>query len=506
MSKSVRLEAQRASRSVIVTAEERWKLSGRMMPELPDLPNEHLILEMAARFGMIRNQITETLVLYPRNVDCILDDAQRSIVCAWLGIQEPTDEQRVKYVREQMVRSSNGGKVWEALLDGSKLKDRHAYHALRYKRLDEQVGRGLTQEKYRRLKNKDATSGSIGGAMLAHDVELADVSRDAIGMPGMDNLGGWNEEEPDLVGFAAGDLVLVAGSAGVGKTKICLAMAAMASSPMHGHRALYNQAEFDLPTFRTKYCKGVLSGDEDLYVADKRSISDIVNLMYAVKPRWMFMDSKDKILEATNQAGWLRCQSALRKASQDLGCTTFLISHLNSDGTVKGGTTPQHDVDVVLIARRMKECSSMFVVSCPEKNRSGQTGEDRKSSFMHIGRRIECCAAAPKPVIKGKTAIMPEKPSNPLLDEKMPLDSVEERRLEVVLDGLLVRIEKEGIESLTEDNRSELRQIAEWKEARATKPYQSMLKSKQKAREKAQNAAAKAADKDKKKSKDEDSE
>lgn len=459
------------------TAEDRWGLSGRLRPETPNVPNEHLILDLAATFGRSRKEITETLLLYPRNVDCIEDDAQRLAVCGWLGISEPTDSERVAFIKDQINRSSAGGDAWMALIDGDKLKDRKAYHALRYKRLDEQVGRGLTQEKYRRAKQEQDTM-VARGAMRMDQIEDANIERTPTGIMGMDLLGGQDEKNPDVCGWCVGDLVLVGGEPGVGKTKLLLKMAAMAASPMSGQTVLYNQGEFPLPTFKTKYCKGVLEGDESLYLSDKRSLGEIVDLMYALKPRFVFLDSKDKINECVNQAGWKRTEKRLRKVAADLGCTVFIITHLNQKGGIMGGRGIEHDVDVVIQVRNVKG-AGVFEAICERKNRSGAAGEDRKSIFRHLGRSVICVKEAPR--YKNKGIIDEDVAKNPLL-ETLPESISEEEALMREEDALLRKIGESGMDSLTAEERKRLADISEWRVHKDSPEAQKKLKEQRKAK------------------------
>jgi len=441
-----------------IDAEGRWNLSGRMRPEVPNIPNEHLILEMVASYGMTRRQITENLLLYPKNVDCIVNDDQRMVVCAWLGINEPSEDERVQYAKEQVIRSSSGGDAWMELVKGDKIVDLSAYFKLRLKRLDEQVGRAIKQEQYRRVRaSEDKTS--VLGAMKFDGIADVEIPRSPTGVVGMDLLGGQDEHNPNLMGFCEGDLVLFAGGAGVGKTKICLAMAAAASSPMSDGRSLYNQGEFDLPVFKRRYCKGVVKGDEDLYISDKRSINDIVAMMYAIKPRWVFIDSKDKVSEANNVAGWKRVQNRLRQVARDIRCTVFLISHLNVDGSVKGGTSPQHDVDSVITAKSVKGCPGLFTVTMT-KNRAGAAGEDRTATFRHIGNKVLCIVEPPRYKVEVAGQVSGE--SNPILD-KLPESVSEEESILKEESDLLSKISENGFEALGDDEKKRLKDITEWR-------------------------------------------
>lgn len=459
--------------STAATAEDRWNLSGRLKPETPNIPNEHLILDMASSMGRSRNEITEALLLFPRNVDCILERSQRLAVCEWLGISEPTEAERVQYINEQVARSSGDGAAWSSLLDGKKIVNLAIYHELRYKRLDEQVGRGLNQEKGRRARHAIDGPGASVGAMLPSQIVGAIISRDATGMDGMDTLGG-RDKVTGKYGWEAGTLILVGGEPGVGKTKIALAMAASSSSPQSDFVALYNQGEFPLSIFKTKYCDGVLKGDESIYLSDKRALGDILDMMYKLRPRFVFIDSKDKINECETLSGWKRAEKRLRSAAMEIGATIFLISHLNGQGGIRGGRSAEYDVDAVMHIRKIPE-AKLFEVCMSSKNRGGPAELECKSIFRHMNDTIICVQEAPRYRVVGG---MIETVKNPLL---LQLPSVvEEESLEKEEAALLDKISVSGMVSLTIEEKERLGHITGWKIFKSSPAYKKAMKAQQK--------------------------
>lgn len=443
---------------VAQSAEDRWMLSGRLRPEVPNIPNEHLMLDLVASFGRSRREILESLLLFPRNVDCIESDTQRREVCKWLEVSEPSEDERVQYVKGQVGKSSSTGDAWMNLISGTKLVNRRGYHALRYKRLDEQVGRAITQERYRRA-GVVSDAASISGALRMNQIGECNIERTPTGVLGMDILGGQDEKNPENVGWCAGDLVLIGGEPGVGKSKLMIKMAAIAASPQSGQSVLYNQGEFLLPYFKQRYCQGVLSGDEDLFLSDKRGISEIIDMIYAVKPRFVFLDSKDKITECNSQAGWKRTEKRLRKIAHDLGCTIFIVTHLNKDGGIMGGRGIEHDVDVVMHVRRLKDTGGLFEASCKAKNRSGATGDDRVSIFRHFGRGVICVKSALPYKFEGG---IDSASINPLTTNL--LDSLsEEEKILAEESELLAKISASGMDSMTPQEIERLGHISEWR-------------------------------------------
>jgi predicted ATP-dependent serine protease len=275
-------------------------------------------------------------------------------------------------VKDQISKSSGTGDIWAALLVGDKIKDLATYHKLRYQRLDEQVGRSLTQERYRRNKtaaNKGRDKNAL--VMRVEHIGNVNIQRDHTGLEGFDLLGGQEKKNPNNIGFCVGDLVLVGGEAGVGKTKLLLQAMGIAAGPFVNDTALYMQSEFDLETFKAKYCDGLIKGDEDLYISAANTMEDIIEAIYQTKPRWVVIDSKDKVQECRTSAGWERFQRRMREVARDVKCTIFIVTHLNQGGDIYGGGKIKHDVDVVMLLHRMNELANCFRASIETKNRGG---------------------------------------------------------------------------------------------------------------------------------------
>lgn len=470
------------------TAEDRWRLSSRMTPEARSIPNEHLIQDMAVTLGMVRGEIVEKLLLYPANLDCIIDDTHRKEMAAWLGTREMTDAERVMYIKDQIGRSSGAGEAWSALLDGKKLVSKADYHRLRYQRLDEQVGKALTQEKNRR--NKSTATGNQTGAMKLSMVKDIKIPRAAMGLTGFDLLGGQDEDNFDQVGFCEGDVWLIGGAPGVGKTKVMMHAMAMACGPIVGDTGLYVQSEFDIQTFKARYARGIIKGDEELFISCSTTMGAVIEDIYRHKPRWVVIDSKDKIEECMTTSGWKRFQHRMRQVAKELRCTIFLITHLNGDDKIYGGRKVEHDVDAIALATRVPDVRGAFKIAVPSKNRGGVACEEHFSLWVHNGPKIICTNEPPR--WKSKADIVGPA-TNPLLIEP-PMTTVDEQDLQTELDDLLEKIsEHGGIEVLSEKERERLAHITDWMTRRDSKPVVARKKELEKAAKMAERAARDAA-------------
>lgn len=470
----------------IGSAEDRWQLSRRFIPEAVSVPNEHLIQDMIVQMGMTRGEITERLLLYPANLDCIIDDAHRRAMSAWHKTPEPTEAQRVLYIKDQISRGKADDR-WTNLLKGNKLVDRNAYHKLRHQRLDEQVGRSLTQEKYRR--DKASANDVQTGSMKLGAVKDINIPRAPTGLTGFDLLGGQDDEDFEQIGFCEGDVWLVGGAPGVGKTKVMMTAMAVACGPIMGETGLYVQSEFDIETFKRRYARGIVAGDEELYISCSTTMGAIIEEIYRRKPRWVVVDSKDKIEECKTTAGWARFQHRMRLIAKDLCCTIFLITHLNADDKIFGGRKIEHDVDGIMLVTRVPECRGAFKIGVPEKNRGGMACPEHHSLWVHHGSKILCTAQAPR--WKSKTSDIVGPGPNPIL-EKPPTSTVDEEMLQHELNDLLDKITDKGMDSLTEGDKERLHHLSEWMAKRDSKEVQSKKKELAAAAKLAEKAAKEA--------------
>jgi len=437
----------------------------RLTPELRHIPNEHLILDMSSTFGMTRPEMLEILLRFPANVDCLVSDAERKSLCSWLGIKEPTDSQRRDFIVSQITRSSTGGQAWKDLLDGSGgLVDRAAYHRLRLKRLSEQVGRGIGQEELRRARASEQPR-AVGAQKVSAIPDIM-IDRYHTGIDGFDDLFG---RDNDNVGVPQGVTILYGGAPGVGKTRTMLSMSALMASPMLGMTCIYNQAEFDLETFKSQYCKGVIKGDEDgLWLSDHRTLSPIIDMMYELQPQLLVIDSKDKVAGLDTMAGWKRNIDRLRRIGREIGCTIVLITHLNAKGGIYGGRKTEHDVDIVMLADHIEGAPGMFQCVL-DKNRFGFVDKERAAIFRHLGKRV-ICVKRPYSVgeldvdefVKqmGKTLIAQmteeDEDGNIIEPSSEQIDAVMKDPKEEV-DRILAKISEYGIDSLNADEREVLR-------------------------------------------------
>jgi predicted ATP-dependent serine protease len=115
-----------------------------------------------------------------------------------------------------------------------------------------------------------------------------------------------------------------------------------------------------------------------------------VALVHEHRPRLVIIDSIQDTRQARFSAGIANMMSTYKAIAGDLHCSFWLISHVNTEGKLKGGTYVGHKVDIELIAEKLLNPSE-FVVKCGEKNRYGATGKN--AVFMHTPEGIVAVAA-----------------------------------------------------------------------------------------------------------------
>jgi len=185
--------------------------------------------------------------------------------------------------------------------------------------------------------------------------------------------------EHDEYGFARGGLSLWGGQAGVGKTRalvsICEALTAIRLGPLR-FRVLWFQNEQPLSLFKGKYLAGKRLGDNFMF-SDASDVSRMCEIISETEPDLVVVDSINKVDQYRNSEGVLKSlEKMFRKTITNLPFHAHmaLITQLNAEGDIKGGTTLPHMVDTVLhIEWNLKP---LFTISIPDKNRFGLSGED----------------------------------------------------------------------------------------------------------------------------------
>ena len=208
--------------------------------------------------------------------------------------------------------------------------------------------------------------------------------------------------------------------------------------------------------------------------------------MYQTKPRWVVIDSKDKVQECKTSAGWERFQRRLREVARDIKCTPFIVTHLNQGKDIYGGSKIKHDVDVVMLLTKQRDIPNCFRAAVDSKNRGGIANPEHYSLWSHLGAGVVCLKKPPRWMSMTPVA------NNPLLD-KPPESISEEESIRKEMDDLLEKVKKDGLEKMSDQERERLAHITDWLTRKDSKDYQEKLRE-NKAKTREENRKKKEAD------------
>lgn len=226
-----------------------------------------------------------------------------------------------------------------------------------------------TEKKDIEEMNKAVGKGEVSSLDAVTDIP---ISRFQSGMKNIDLLWGFSEEE-DKVGFPRGQVSLLSGAAGVGKSRMMIALCGVMTDPDvdNGLTALYWQNEFALPQFKTM-TNSRIKENSRFKCGDIRSLKEQIAEASAIKPDLVIVDSIQMLEEANSKAGLERCISAYKCAAYDHGFHVLFIGQLNKKGQASGSEIFRHLVDATFMAVKDKASGGFKVFST--KNRWGVSG------------------------------------------------------------------------------------------------------------------------------------
>jgi len=231
------------------------------------------------------------------------------------------------------------------------------------------------------------------------DMDAAPIRRNRTWFNDIDIIYGYSQF-PDYLewGMPKGKISLWAGTAGVGKSRLCIDVAKNFSTRYENGRVLYFQTESTMEDF-AGWAKDTKKYD-NIECCGASAIEDIIDVIYLKKPKLVFIDSVNEIDEFENgnkrEARRLikgeNSKPGLKKAANDVGCHIILLGQINQDGkTIKGGTSLPHLVDIALHLRSLspeevkgyvgEALSGMFRMSVGEKHRHGS--KENFAWFQH---------------------------------------------------------------------------------------------------------------------------
>ncbi len=180
-------------------------------------------------------------------------------------------------------------------------------------------------------------------------------------------------------GFVDGQVVLLAGEPGVGKSTLLLQVALNVSSK---GKVLYVSVEESLPQMFSRYKRLVGSSsvkEKNLIFSEDSQTEKVVNLIEKEKPLFCIIDSI-QALESSQINGVAGGVSQIRangylltRAAKRLGVPIILVGQITKDGVVAGPKVLEHVVDSVLNLHGDE--FNIYRILRGMKNRYGATSE-----------------------------------------------------------------------------------------------------------------------------------
>ncbi len=176
-------------------------------------------------------------------------------------------------------------------------------------------------------------------------------------------------------GLVKGQLTLLAGAPGIGKSTLMLQVAAQLSQT---HKVLYISGEESVNQISGRAQRLGVKGD-NIFLLCETDIQKIVEQVENISPEVLILDSIQTVYhpEFTSSAGTVaqvrECTAELVRLCKPKGIITFVLGHVTKDGELAGPKILEHMVDSVLYFDTEKD--NVLRLLRPHKNRFGSTGE-----------------------------------------------------------------------------------------------------------------------------------
>ncbi len=230
-------------------------------------------------------------------------------------------------------------------------------------------------------------------------------------------------------GLVKGQLTLLAGAPGIGKSTLMLQVAAELAKT---YKVLYISGEESTGQISGRAQRLGVNGD-NIFLLCETDIQKIIESVENVNPEVLILDSIQTVYhpEFTSSAGTVaqvrECTSELVRLCKPKGIITFVLGHVTKDGELAGPKILEHMVDCVLYFDTEKD--NVLRLLRPHKNRFGSTGEIglfkmTSSGLESVENASEYFAQTSRErALKGRAYSLALEGSRPLLTEVQALVS-----------------------------------------------------------------------------------
>ena len=248
-----------------------------------------------------------------------------------------------------------------------------------------------------------------------------DETRIPLGMPEMDRLLGG--------GLVKGQVLLLAGAPGIGKSTLTMQLAGLLSSE---RRVLYVTGE-ESPAQVGARAARLHVASKQIFLLSETDLSKIIEAYHKAKPDVMIIDSIQTVYhpEFTGSPGTV---SQVRESASELlrlcksnGTVLFLLGHVTKEGSLAGPKVLEHIVDTVLYFD--SERQTLLRILRAHKNRFGPTSEIGIFSMDETGLNavadasLHFSSAAREKPLKGRAFAVAMEGSRPIAVEIQALVS-----------------------------------------------------------------------------------
>ena len=188
-------------------------------------------------------------------------------------------------------------------------------------------------------------------------------------------------------GAVKGSLVLVGGAPGIGKSTLLLQLCGLTEGDP---KILYITGEESERQLKMRAQR--LSVDKgDIYVLAETGLTEVLENIEALSPDIVIIDSIQTMFDhdissAPGSVSQVReCTMSIMRMTKEKGFTTFVIGHINKEGSIAGPKVLEHMVDCVLYFEG--ERSTSFRILRAGKNRFGSTNEIGVFEMAETGLR-----------------------------------------------------------------------------------------------------------------------